>query len=32
VPEPSSLDAVMEDPDNRNGVAILVAVKTEVAS
>lgn len=25
VPEPSSLEAVMADPDNRDGVAILVA-------
>lgn len=29
IPEPSSLDAVMSDPDNRDGVAILVAVKTD---
>ncbi|WP_310384733.1 type II toxin-antitoxin system HicB family antitoxin [Rhizobium sp. 1399] len=29
VPEPSSLDAVMADPDNRNGVAILVSLKGE---
>ncbi|MCZ7643478.1 MAG: type II toxin-antitoxin system HicB family antitoxin [Pseudorhodoplanes sp.] len=29
VPEPSSLEDVMADPDNRNCVAILVAVKTE---
>ncbi|WP_214475221.1 type II toxin-antitoxin system HicB family antitoxin [Mesorhizobium sp. dw_380] len=29
VPEPSSLEAVMADADNRDGVAILVAVKTE---
>jgi predicted RNase H-like HicB family nuclease len=28
IPEPSSLDAIMADPDNRDGVAILVAVKT----
>jgi predicted RNase H-like HicB family nuclease len=29
VPEPSSLEAVMADPDNRGGVAILVAVKSD---
>jgi len=29
VPEPSGLEAVMADPNNRDGVAILVAVKTE---
>lgn len=29
IPEPSSLEDVMADPDNRSGVAILVAVKTE---
>ena len=29
VPEPSVLDEVMYDPDNRSGVAILVAVKNE---
>ncbi|TPK64322.1 type II toxin-antitoxin system HicB family antitoxin [Mesorhizobium sp. B2-3-3] len=29
VPEPSSLEAVMADADNRDGVAILVAAKTE---
>lgn len=28
VPEPSSLEEVMTNPDNQNGVAILVAVKT----
>lgn len=28
VPEASSLEAVMADPDNKDGVAILVAVKT----
>lgn len=27
--EPSSLEAVMADPDNRQGVAILVGFKTE---
>lgn len=31
IPEPSSLEEVMSDPDNRDGVAILVAVKTEAA-
>lgn len=30
IPEPSSLEAVMADLDNRDGVAILVALKTEV--
>jgi predicted RNase H-like HicB family nuclease len=29
VPEPSSLEAVMADRDNRGGVAILVAVKSD---
>ena len=29
IPEPSSLEEVMSDPDNRSGVAILVSVKTE---
>ncbi len=29
VPEPSSLDTVMADPDNRKGVAILVSLKGE---
>jgi predicted RNase H-like HicB family nuclease len=29
VPEPSSLEDVMAVPENRDGVAILVAVKTE---
>ncbi|WP_077961970.1 type II toxin-antitoxin system HicB family antitoxin [Ensifer adhaerens] len=29
IPEPSSLDAVMADPENKEGVAILVALKTE---
>jgi predicted RNase H-like HicB family nuclease len=28
VPEPSSLEAVMADPDNRDGVAILVRAET----
>lgn len=26
VPEPSSLDAIMKDPDNRDGVVIIVSV------
>lgn len=26
IPEPSGLDAIMADPDNRDGVAILVSV------
>jgi predicted RNase H-like HicB family nuclease len=29
IPEPSSLEEVMSDRDNRSGVAILVSVKTE---
>ncbi|MER9296681.1 type II toxin-antitoxin system HicB family antitoxin [Mesorhizobium sp. M0621] len=29
IPEPSSLETVMADADNRDGVAILVAAKTE---
>ncbi|UHS62552.1 type II toxin-antitoxin system HicB family antitoxin [Agrobacterium vaccinii] len=29
IPEPSSLDAIMADPDNRDAVAILVSVKIE---
>jgi predicted RNase H-like HicB family nuclease len=29
IPEASSLEDVMADPDNRSGVAILVSVKTE---
>jgi hypothetical protein len=29
IPEPSSLEDIMADPDNRDGVAILIAVKTE---
>lgn len=29
VPEPSSLEAVMADPDNRDAVAILVSLKGE---
>jgi len=31
VPEPSSLEQVMADQENRDGVAILVAVKSDVA-
>lgn len=29
IPEPSALEDVMADPDNRTGVAILVSFKTE---
>jgi predicted RNase H-like HicB family nuclease len=29
IPEPSSLEDIMADPDNRSGVAILIAVKSE---
>ena len=29
VPEPSSLEAIMSDAENRDGVAVLVAVKDE---
>ncbi|MBV8925368.1 MAG: type II toxin-antitoxin system HicB family antitoxin [Bradyrhizobium sp.] len=29
IPEPSTLEDVMSNPDNRTGVAILVSVKTE---
>src|SRR5216684_3286657 len=29
LPEPSTLDAIMADPANRDGVAILVAAKTQ---
>jgi predicted RNase H-like HicB family nuclease len=29
IPEPSSLEQVMADPNNRDGVAVLIAVKTE---
>lgn len=28
IPEPSTLEEIMSDPDNRSGVAILVSVKT----
>lgn len=31
ISEPSTLEEVMSDPDNRSGVAILVAVKSEQA-
>lgn len=30
IPEPSSLETVMTDPENRDGVAILVAVKSKM--
>jgi predicted RNase H-like HicB family nuclease len=30
IPEASSLEAIMADPENRDGVAILVAVNTDV--
>ena len=29
IPEPSSLEAVMADPDNKDGVAILVSLKAD---
>jgi predicted RNase H-like HicB family nuclease len=29
IPEPSTLEAVMQDPDNRNGVAVLVPLRTQ---
>ncbi len=29
IPEPSTLDEIMSDPDNQSGVAILVSVKSE---
>jgi predicted RNase H-like HicB family nuclease len=29
IPEPSALEEIMSDPDNRSGVAILVSVKTD---
>src|ERR1700733_3296223 len=32
LPEPSTLDAVMRDPDNRDGVAILVPVDVKCRS
>jgi len=31
LPEPSTLDEVMSDPDRRDGIAILVCIKTEQA-
>ncbi|CDZ60866.1 DNA-binding protein, CopG family [Neorhizobium galegae bv. orientalis] len=31
IPEPSSLESVMANPDNLDGVAILVTLKTQVA-
>ena len=31
IPKPSNLEEIMADPDNRDGVAILIAVKTEAA-
>jgi len=31
IPEPSSLESVMADPDNRDAVAILVSLKTQAA-
>lgn len=31
LPEPSSLEQVMHDPDNRDGVAILIPVETKAA-
>lgn len=30
VPEPSSLEAIMADPENRDGVAILVSVAPQI--
>ncbi len=30
IPEPSTLEAVMSDPDNKDGVAILVAAPAQV--
>lgn len=32
IPEPSTLDAIMRDPDNRDGVAILVPVELKSKS
>ena len=29
IPEPSTLEQIMSDPENRTGVAMLVSVKTE---
>jgi predicted RNase H-like HicB family nuclease len=31
IPEPSSLDVVMRDPENRDGVAVLIAVPASAA-
>jgi predicted RNase H-like HicB family nuclease len=31
IPEPSSLEAIMSDPANRDGVAVLVTLKTPVS-
>ena len=31
IPEPSALEGVMSDPDNRSGGAILVSTKNETA-
>jgi predicted RNase H-like HicB family nuclease len=31
IPEPSALEEVVSDPDNRSGVAILVSAKSETA-
>ncbi|MEW6640062.1 MAG: type II toxin-antitoxin system HicB family antitoxin [Pseudomonadota bacterium] len=31
IPEPSSLESIMNDPDNRDGVAILVAAPAPIA-
>ncbi len=31
IPTPSTLEDVMSDPDNRNGVAILMCIRTEHA-
>lgn len=30
VPEPSSLEAIMRDPDNRDGVAVLIPVEEKL--
>ncbi|MBV9509703.1 MAG: type II toxin-antitoxin system HicB family antitoxin [Caulobacteraceae bacterium] len=32
IPEPSGLDAVMHDPDNRDGVAILIPAEVKAKS
>jgi predicted RNase H-like HicB family nuclease len=29
IPEPSTLEEIMSDPDNRSGVAILVSLRSE---